>query len=264
MSWDTAMAVLATLKQRGCSIIIFEGGEPLLWSDGEHTLHDLIKYARVHFLRVCITTNGTMPFDVPADGIWVSIDGLRETHNQLRSDSFDMVWENLCASAQSNICIHYTLNRKNYSEIESLLQKLSHIPQVRGMTVQLFYPYERGEEDLRLSDAQCRDALTHVLQLKQHGYPILNSYTSLRAMMDNSWHCQHDMLINVDPDGSITSGCYAQTRGRVDCSACGFTPVAEASLALRLVPGALRAGWSIFSHPDEGYCFSQSLTISTW
>lgn len=52
--------------------------------------------------------------------------------------------------------------------------------------------------------------------------------------------------MNVDPDGTITRGCYVKGRGRIDCPACGFTAVSEASGALDLLPGSARAGWSIF------------------
>jgi Fe-coproporphyrin III synthase len=58
--------------------------------------------------------------------------------------------------------------------------------------------------------------------------------------------CRDDILINVDPDGTITRGCYVKSRGTVNCDACGFTPVAEASGALDLMPGSLWAGWKLF------------------
>jgi len=53
-------------------------------------------------------------------------------------------------------------------------------------------------------------------------------------------------LANADPDGSLWTGCYLQERGEIRYRYCGFTPVAEASLALALHPGTLYAGWRIF------------------
>jgi sulfatase maturation enzyme AslB (radical SAM superfamily) len=136
MSWDTAVGALNALRTIGTRLIVFEGGEPLLWRDGSRHLSDVIRYARGLFLRVAVTTNGTLPLDVPADTLWVSLDGLKETHD--------------------------------------------------------------------------------------------------------------DLLINVDPDGTITQGCYVKNRGEIHCEACGFTPVAEASGALDLIPGSLWAGWKLF------------------
>jgi MoaA/NifB/PqqE/SkfB family radical SAM enzyme len=38
MSYDLAVRSLETLKGMGCPIVIFEGGEPLLWQDGSRSL----------------------------------------------------------------------------------------------------------------------------------------------------------------------------------------------------------------------------------
>ena len=93
--WETATAALDALHRAGCRIVVFEGGEPLLWSDGTRTFSDLVRYARERFLCTAATTNGTLPLDVPVDVLWVSLDGTKETHDRLRSGSFDRAWENL-------------------------------------------------------------------------------------------------------------------------------------------------------------------------
>ena len=117
---------------------------------------------------------------------------------------------------------------------------------LQGMTVQFFYPYNQGEDDLALSPEERRAAVEKLLQLKKSGLPILNSADRLKAMLDNQWSCHDDILINVDPDGTITKGCYVKSRGKINCQACGFTPVAEASGALDFLPGSLYAGWRLF------------------
>ena len=89
ISWNTAVAAMESLRSLGTRIIVFEGGEPLLWHDGSYRLHDLVRYARKRFLRVAVTTNGTLPLDIPADILWVSLDGMKETQDKLRSNSFD-------------------------------------------------------------------------------------------------------------------------------------------------------------------------------
>jgi len=65
-------------------------------------------------------------------------------------------------------------------------------------------------------------------------------------MIRNDWHCRDWLLANVDPDGSMHTGCYVKNRGEIDCSECGFTPVAEASGAFDLRPGSILAGWRLF------------------
>ena len=246
ISWTSAMTALDSLKRLGTLIVVFEGGEPLMWQDGRYNLHDLIDYAKRHFPRVAVTTNGTFPLDVPADILWVSLDGLKETHDRLRSGSFDKVWSNLRTSRHGRLFIHFTINRDNRHDIRPLLKKLKSIQAFSGMTVQLFYPYGQGEAPLALSDIERKTVLEDVIKMKKQGFPILNSAGRLNAMIRNDWRCHDDILINVDPDGTVTRGCYVKNRGRIDCRACGFSAVSEASGALDLFPGSLMAGWSIF------------------
>ncbi len=249
ITWEGAIKALVELKRRGTRIVVFEGGEPFLWRDGDHGLRELVEYAKQRFLRVAVTTNGTFPLDVPADVLWVSMDGADGVHDRLRSDSFDQVWANLEAAGKAGngtrVMVHFTMNRINWRELDSLAEKLNVHPVVKGITLQLFYPYGQGESPLSLSDGERRTALEHAIHLKRT-YPIINSERCLRGMILNDWPCRDDMLINVDPDGLITQGCYVKGRGAVDCRRCGFTPVAEASAALDLHPGSLLAGWRAY------------------
>jgi Fe-coproporphyrin III synthase len=244
--WETAKAALDALHRDGCRIVVFEGGEPLLWCDGTRTFSDLARYARERFLCTAATTNGTVPLDAPVDVLWVSLDGTREIHDRLRSGSFDRVWENLDRSSHGKLLVHFTMNRENWRDMERLLDRLRQRPTVRGVTVQLFYPYGQGEEALALEPDERREAIQSVVRLKERGYPIINSRLALERMISNGWKCHDRLLVNVDPDGSITRGCYVRSRGTVRCSDCGFTPVAELSSAFDFDPGSILAGWKAF------------------
>ncbi|MDD4356092.1 MAG: radical SAM protein [Smithellaceae bacterium] len=246
MSWNAAIGAMDSLYRLGTRLVVFEGGEPLLWRDGPYRLHDLVSYARKRFLRVAVTTNGTLPLDVPAHTIWVSLDGMKESHDALRSDSFDGVCSSLKATRHPRVFIHCTLNRRNCQDVEPLAKWVRDMSGAKGMTVQFFYPYDQGEDDLALSQNERSSTIEKLLDLKKQGYPILNSAGRLRAMKDNRWHCHDDVLVNVDPDGTITKGCYVKNRGKINCDACGFTPIAEASGALDLIPESLYAGWRLF------------------
>ncbi len=245
ITWDGAVAALDALKMLGTRIVVFEGGEPFLWRDGNHGLHDLVIYAKKQFLRVAVTTNGTFPLDVPADVVWVSIDGLNGTHDRLRSGSFELAWSNLKSADHPRVLVHFTMNRHNWRELDQLAEELKHLPAVKGLSVQLFYPYDQGESSLALSPDERKSALENVIRLKK-SHPIINSERCLKAMIRNNWHCHDNVLINVDPDGKLTQGCYVKNRGEVNCRECGFTPVAEASGALDLQPGSILAGWKAY------------------
>jgi len=246
ITWEQAVKSLEQLKRMGCRIVIFEGGEPLLWRDGPHSFEDLCAHARRRFLCVGATTNGTRALNVATDVLWVSLDGIKASHDKLRCGTYDEVMANLSASTHPRLYIHYTLNRENWRDFSFALAQLTTIPQVKGITVQFFYPYGQGEAPLALDRHERAEAIATVIRLKKAGYPILNSRGRLEAMLDNTWRCHEWLLANVEPDGCVSTGCYVRGRGEVNCAACGFTPVAEASAAYDLKPGALLAGWRIF------------------
>jgi len=67
VAWPRALEVLDTLHAAGVRLLIFEGGEPFLWHDGERRLEDLVAEAKRRFFAVGITTNGTLPLQSAAD-----------------------------------------------------------------------------------------------------------------------------------------------------------------------------------------------------
>ena len=145
LSYAAALGVLDRLYARGDRLLIFEGGEPMLWRDGPYTIHDLVQAARRRFLCVGVTTNGTLPLEVPADVLWVSIDGFSATHDRLRgAPIFERVIENIRASRHPRIYAHLTLNSQNYAEAPDLVRFLSTL--IKGVTIQFYYPYAHRDE----------------------------------------------------------------------------------------------------------------------
>ena len=246
MGWETALGSLGNIARLGTKIVVFEGGEPLLWRDGGHAFADLALQARKLFPCVGATTNGTLPLDVPTDVLWVSVDGLKDTHDTLRSSSHDALVENIRQARHPKLFIHYTLNRRNVRDFPEAARALLSLEGVRGITVQFFYPYGLGEDDLSLTSVERRAAAEMVLGLKRSGLRILNSAWGLTSVGRGGWTCREWILANVEPDGGVSTGCYARNRGGAKCGECGFTPVAEASGAVGLHPGALMAGLKIF------------------
>ncbi len=244
-SFAQVCAVLDLLQQRGSRIVIFEGGEPLLWHDGQHGLADIARYAQARFAVVGATTNGTLPLDVPTDLLWVSVDGFAETHNQLRgANIFDQVIKHIRISSHPRLYAHITANAANHTEIPALIPYLAQW--VKGITVQFYYPYG-SDSRLFLPWPERRKLLEALIVLKRQGQPVLNSIPALRALMDNSWRCQPWRIDCANPDGSISQGCYLLSRAPIDCTRCGFSPYTEISLAFQGRPAAVWAGMQIFT-----------------
>jgi len=248
LEFDQAVSLLHKLHDMGVRLVILEGGEPFLWKSGDRGVRDLVNATKDLFFSVGITTNGTFPIEVDADIVWVSIDGLKKTHNTIRGNVFDRVMENIENSSHPNIYAHVTINRLNWREISNLVDFLS--GRVQGITIQFHYPYEGVDgDDLLLPDYRRRDVLDQLILLKEEGYPISDSYACLEALKNNSWKCHPWMIASVEPDGTLTHGCYLKGRADISCDRCGFAAHTEISLAYSGVLESIWLGNKIFNKP---------------
>ncbi|MFC2099823.1 radical SAM protein [Candidatus Bipolaricaulota bacterium] len=245
LTFPQTVDALETLRRMGVRFVIFEGGEPFVWRDGDSTLADVVREARKRFVCVGVTTNGTHPIEVDSDIVWVSIDGMEETHDRIRGPTFEQILSNIDASSHPNLYAHLTINALNHREIRDLVPFLA--PRVRGITVQFHYPFGGSDDPLTLPWDDRRRVLEELIELKQAGFPIADSVACLEALKENRWRCRPWLVASVDPDGSVTSGCYVKTRGRVSCANCGYAAHAELSLAFGGRPGPALAGLRIFS-----------------
>ncbi len=241
--YDVAVAAMDQLYADGVRLLILEGGEPFLWRDGSKRLEDLVAEAKRRFFSVSVVTNGTLPIETSADIVWVSMDGLRETHNALRGNSFDRAVANIRASAHPKILANITIGARNWREIPDLVRFLSDL--TKGITIQFYYPFE-GTDNLMLSTEQRDWALDQLMALKREGLPVLNSYATLRRLKRNTWRCHPWLISTTEPDGAITHGCYLRNRAAIHCEYCGFAAHAEISLAYDFNLEAIRAGHQIF------------------
>jgi len=243
-SFAEVKSTLEELHHRGSRLVVFEGGEPMLWKDQDFTVHDVIREARKIFLSTGMTTNGILPLDVQTDILWVSIDGLRATHNRLRgADIFDCVMENIRQSKHPKLFSHITINNQNYEEIPDVIELLS--KETRGITIQFFYPYNQ-QAGLFLPFDKREKLLEQIICMKKNGYPILNSVAALHALKRNQWRCLDWLVDNANPDNSITHGCYLKGRADQNCPMCGFSPHTEISLAFQGNWQAIKSGMDIF------------------
>lgn len=240
MTYKVLVQKFTKLREKGVRLLIFEGGEPFLWQDGQKRLEDLVVEAKQYFHTVGITTNGTLPLDTSADIIWVSIDGLKATHDRLRGISFDRIMDNISESNHPKIYANITINLYNYFEIKDLVKFLK--GKVAGITIQFFYPYE-NIEDMSCTAEQRSLVLQDLIDLKRSGYPIADSITVLEALKRNSWTCEPWMIANLEPTGEFNHGCYLLNRNsNHDCSKCGFAAHAEISMAYQGYLAPIMAG----------------------
>lgn len=243
ISYHRAVEIMDEFHRKGVRLLIFEGGEPFLWRDGKYCLEDLVKYAKQKFFRVGITTNGTLPIESSADVIWISIDGLKDTHEQNRGECFDRVIVNIKASSRLQLLANITITRLNHQEIPGLVKFLA--PIVKGITIQFYYPFPNSD-DLWLPELERIAVLDQLIDLKKQGYPILDSISALQGLKENTWRCHDWLIASAEPDGSINIGCYLKNRAEISCEKCGFAAHTELSKAYDWNFGAILVGHKTF------------------
>ena len=241
--YERALAALDAVHRMGARLLILEGGEPFLWRDGARTVEDIVAAARQRFYAVGITTNGTLPIRTAADMVWVSLDGPQEVHDRYRGPTYDRILGHIAAAQHPRLMANITISRLNWERIPDLVRDLRGL--VYGITVQFSYPYGDAE-DLTVTPEARWQVLDELIALKRQGYPLLDSYSVLRRLRDNSWRCHDWLLVNIEPDGQIHQGCYLKQRGAIDCRRCGFAAHAELSRAFDWDAEAILTGRGVF------------------
>jgi len=261
LTWEEIKTVLKKLYEDGVKIAIFEGGEPLLWKDASENknINDVIDLSKKYFFSTAVTTNGTLDFsDIRSEIIFISLDGLEATHNNIRGDVFNIIIDNIKKNNKTKkIIINITISKINLVDVVLLIKFLQGM--VFGITIQFFYPYE-GVENLSLDSTEKEEIINDIIKLKKEGYKILDSIAALKKMIRNNWKCEDYLIASVDPDGKINYGCYLKGRVKnISCKNCGFLAHCEISLSFQLNPDALIAAkkifWNKVSFPNQEEIF---------
>jgi 12,18-didecarboxysiroheme deacetylase len=161
MDTQQGRALLRSLADFGCPVVLFSGGEPTMRED----LPELAEYAVSLGLRAVISTNGTLIDgamaqrlkDIKLSYVGISIDGAREHHNLMRRDpnAYDNALAGLraCRDVGLKVGLRHTITSFNCADIDALFDLLERerIPRV------CFYHLVSAGRGQEMSD----DALNH-------------------------------------------------------------------------------------------------------
>ena len=247
-TYDEVKTELRYCYDLGSRIIDFEGGEPHLWSDGDKDINSLIDLAHeMGFYSVTVTTNAQLPITAKSDLIWVSIDGLRENHDEQRAPgSFDRALEHIAACDHPNMNVNMTVTAKNYQDFKAVAQLVKDNPHLRRMSFSFFMPYE--DRALCVNPEIRNQIIDTALALKKEGYPLMNSAAGLKLLRDpRSFASKRQCWISnfILSDGTRLAECPGATAGL--CEECGFGMGAEMTLLWKLHPAMVKAGLSVRS-----------------
>ena len=220
----------------GGRCLYLEGGEPFLWHDGHHRLDDVVDYAHgIGYLTVVVYTNGMLPLRTSADTVFVSVDGLRATHDALRGESFDRIMGNIQNSPHASLFINYTVNTRNKDEIRAFCDYVRGVNPIRGVFFYFHTPYY-GYDALYLEPGERHNILNELLSLRRR-YRILNSRAGLQSALRNDW-TRPMGVCSVYEKGTVYECCRWSGDPEL-CRQCGYLSYAEIDQVLRLKPSAI-------------------------
>jgi radical SAM protein with 4Fe4S-binding SPASM domain len=128
LSTAEAVAMLRSIAEYKCPVVLFSGGEPLLREDLSHLLRAAVKMG----LRTVISTNGTLIDAATAKSfkkigvsyVGISLDGPKNAHDIFRAKagSFAATMEGIknCNNAGVKTGLRFTITRKNHKYVSSI------------------------------------------------------------------------------------------------------------------------------------------------
>ena len=231
-----AAAAIDAFRGEGGRCLYLEGGEPFLWHDGPRGLDHVVDYAHGRgFLTVVVYTNGTLPIRTSADTVFVSVDGLRDTHDALRGKSFDRIMENIRDSAHPSLYVNYTINNRNKDDIRGFCEHIHGMDRIRGTFFYFHTPYY-GYDELYIELPEKQRILRQLMELRRD-YRILNSRAGLLSAWHNDW--QRPMRVCSVYEKGVVHECCRFSRDPELCRNCGYLSYAEIDQTLKLKPSAV-------------------------
>ncbi len=241
MTYEQVREQLIYSYNEGSRFVDFEGGETMIWRDGNRDINDLIILARqIGFFSVTVTTNAQLPFGhCKADSIWVSMDGIGKYHDALRGQgTFEKLEKNIIASDYENLDVNMVVSTLNDTNVEETLEYVKASPYIKRISVNLYTPFP-GPEGLELNwDRRC-EVIDTLIAYKKKGYPILNSISGLKLMKHNKFkrHCWVTNFIYPDGTRSLCAGIELGV-----CDRCGLCMSGEMNAVFNLRLDTILAG----------------------
>lgn len=211
----------------GSRFVDFEGGEPFLWNENDKNINDLIRLAKqIGFFSTTVTTNAQIPFpSCEADSIWVSLDGMKPYHEQIRGEgSFDRLVKNVAQNTHPKISINMVINALNYKSVEETIIWASQQANIQSISLNFHTPYPQTE-DLFLDWNLRLETIDKIIRMKKSGYPIMNSISGLKLMKTNRFKKYCWVTNFILPDGVRLNECQGKTQNI--CDKCGFCMAGE-------------------------------------
>lgn len=241
-SFEKLREELAYSYGLGSRFVDFEGGEPFLWRDGDRDINDVIRLAKsMGFFSCTITTNAQLPFaGSAADSIWVSLDGVGQSHDDIRGKgAFETLCVNIATCGHPALSANMVINNRNYRAVRETVEFVKNHPALKSISLNFHTPFP-GTESLMVNQAERERIVDDLIRLKKQGYPIMNSLAGLTRLKRNDFKTECWVTHFIMADGSRFEECQGKSAGL--CPQCGFGMAGEMKSLFDLRPSTVLAG----------------------
>lgn len=231
LSYQEIMEIFTKCFALGSRVLDIDGGEPLLWHDGDYTCNDLVRSAKaMGFVRVTIKTNGQRPLESNADALWISIDGTSKQHELIRGkDSFAKIERHISSSNFHNLNCQMVINKLNYKDYHKVIKWVKKTPKLQNIAFNFLAP-QNGLHHLKLDKVTRENIIEELIALKKKKYPIFNSIAGLQRMKEDDFENYCWVTTTTQEDGSYVSECAGKKDGL--CKECGHSMKAESAFSI--------------------------------
>ena len=241
MTYEEIRGELEYAYRLGSRFVDFEGGEVMIWRDGDYRIDDVIDLAReVGFFSATITTNAQLPFrGSHADSIWVSLDGYGKYHEMIRGEgTFARLEKNIAECGHPHLSVNMVVNKYNWESVAETIKYVKNNPAIESISINFYTPFPDAE-NLMITREQREEVIDTVIRMKREGYPIMNSISGLRLMKHNRFkrRCWVTNFIYADHK---RANCAGEELGI--CSDCGLCMAGEMNAVFNFCPDTILAG----------------------
>ena len=237
-SYAQACATIQDAYNRGHRSLYFTGGEPMLWTDGQNGLSDLVSLARdLGFYDIFIFTNGTQPITISGCEYIVTIDGPKEIHNQIRDGTFDLILDHVKKAVTPAIFASITFNKNNLMYLDEYVKEIDSYKLFRGISFNILTHWPEIVAKYGVTGKERIQLLDRLWKLKKVGYPIVLSLAAYFALRNNNFRRPIPQIELGTKDRVYT--CCRDIDNPTICANCGYANCVEVSQILALKPSAM-------------------------
>lgn len=245
MTYEQVRRHLRWTYSQGSRFVDFEGGEVMLWRDGDYTINDLVDLAHAEgFFSATITTNAQLPFpDMKADSIWVSLDGIGQYHEYMRGKgTFARLEQNIASARHRHLSVNMVVSAQNYTAVEDTIRYARDNSAIEMISINFYTPFPGSETSLVLDRDRRKEVIDKVIAMKREGYPVMNSVSGLKLMKDNKFKRRCWVTNFIYADGTH-SGCAGEDIGI--CDQCGLCMAGEMHSVFSFRPDTILAAFRL-------------------